>query len=251
MKNKLIRNMIGITALYAAIYGGTIAVPAEQVPALSPEITQNEAPASAGSGESSNTAGSDNTADSAAALDSSSSDAAAAGSRKQVRGSVISYRFSPAVAAGTEITVSDAKGTIVFSATAQSPLSMICFSSENLEEGEYTIKAGTQEDTITVQADQFPEGKGHGKMGGRNRMQHMNDQQAPGSGSRNIPQAPGSNGSGSTSQAPGSDGSGSTSQAPGSDGSGSTSQAPDSNGSGSTSQTPGSDESSSQPVFQM
>ena len=99
--------------------------------------------------------------------------------RKQERDNIISYHFSPAVAAGTEITVSDADGNVVFSATAQTDISMICFSSENLEDGEYTIKAGTGEDTIIVSSDQFERNSRHGKPDGREMMPKRSNQQSP------------------------------------------------------------------------
>ena len=152
MKNRTLRGMLGVTALCATICGGSYAAFAEQTTNLT-TTDQYEAPASTDTKE-----------------DSSSSDSSASAStanQKQERDTIISYHFSPAIAAGTEITVSDADGNVVFSATAQTDISMICFSSENLEDGEYTIKAGTGEDTITVSSDQFERNSRHGKPDGR------------------------------------------------------------------------------------
>lgn len=68
---------------------------------------------------------------------------------------------------------------------------MICFSSENLEDGEYTIKAGTGEDTITVSADQSERHSRHGKPDGRDMMPRRNNQQAPDTNSGSTPKMPG------------------------------------------------------------
>lgn len=113
--------------------------------------------------------------------------------RKQERDNIISYHFSPAVAAGTEITVSDADGNVVFSATAQTDISMICFSSENLEDGEYTIKAGAAEDTITVSTDQSKRHGHHGIMNGSGMMPGRDNRQTPDTNSGSTPKMPGSN----------------------------------------------------------
>ena len=188
MKKKSFRKILGVTALCAAVYGGTIFAPAEEVTAPSTGITQDETQTPAENQESINPA------DSTAIPDSSSADTAS-DSQMKARDNVISYRFSPAIAAGTVITVSDADGNEVFSATAKTAVSMISFSAEGLAEGEYTIKAGNAEDTITVHAGQTFGRKnrgGHGNMGGKGWMPQMNGQ--PGAGQGSAPQAPGANG---------------------------------------------------------
>ena len=178
MKNRTLRGMLGVTALCATICGGSYAAFAEQTTNLT-TTDQYEAPASTDTKE-----------------DSSSSDSSASAStanQKQERDTIISYHFSPAIAAGTEITVSDADGNVVFSATAQTDISMICFSSENLEDGEYTIKAGAAEDTITVSTDQSKRHGHHGIMNGSGMMPGRDNRQTPDTNSGSTPKMPGSN----------------------------------------------------------
>jgi hypothetical protein len=63
------------------------------------------------------------------------------------------YNFSSAVSAGTEISITDASGNVIYSYTTTKDCSSIEFSSSQLKEGAvYTITAGTQTATVTMSA---------------------------------------------------------------------------------------------------
>ena len=61
------------------------------------------------------------------------------------------YNFSSSISAGTEITVKDDSGNVIYSCTAAKTCSSVEFSSSQLQQGaSYTITAGSQTATVTM-----------------------------------------------------------------------------------------------------
>ena len=81
-------------------------------------------------------------------------------------GCYVSTVFSSAVAAGTEITVTDSDGNTVMSFTSKESVPFVYFSSPDLKEGAaYTITAGSQ--SVTVTEGEMSTGNMGGGSGGR------------------------------------------------------------------------------------
>ena len=79
----------------------------------------------------------------------------------------VRYNFETAQAAGTEVTIEDAKGNVVLSYTPTKAYASIIFSSADLAEGTYTIRAGSTEATFDISSVTTSVGNGGGFGGGR------------------------------------------------------------------------------------
>ncbi len=80
------------------------------------------------------------------------------------------YNFSSSISAGTEITITDASGNVIYSCKTSKDCSSIEFSSPQLKEGGvYTVTAGTQKATVTLSSiavNSASTGMGGGMKGG-------------------------------------------------------------------------------------
>lgn len=100
----------------------------------------------------------------------------------------VMYNFSSELQAGTEIIVTDAEGTEIFSYTPAKEFQSVVFSFPELEEGEYTISAGEEEDTFTIESIITEAGEQGGTGGGH--------QGGGGGGGRGHGEGPGGGGGG-------------------------------------------------------
>ncbi|MCR5102682.1 MAG: carbohydrate-binding domain-containing protein [Butyrivibrio sp.] len=82
----------------------------------------------------------------------------------------IMYGFESTVSAGTEIVLTDSEGNEILTYTSDKDLQNIILSSADITEGEYTITAGDQTDTITVESVSTTAGNTTGGFGGGGQM---------------------------------------------------------------------------------
>lgn len=78
----------------------------------------------------------------------------------------IAYGFEETVSAGTEVVLTDSEGNEILSYISDKDIQHIIFSSSDITEGEYTITAGDQTATITVESVVTSEGTSAGMGGG-------------------------------------------------------------------------------------